>query len=65
VTTQQRLDAVRRLITAVPWDGPLKDVPAIAARVLDAPVSFLTLVDEGCLRVVAQHGADFAELPLE
>jgi two-component sensor histidine kinase len=65
VTTQRRFDAVRRLKNSVPWDGPLSDVPTIAARVLDAPVSLLTLLDETCLRVVCQHGVDLAELPLE
>lgn len=65
MTTQRRFDAVRRLKNSVPWDGPLSDVPTIAARVLDAPVSLLTLLDETCLRVVCRHGVDLAELPLE
>ena len=65
MTTQRRFDAVRRLKNSVPWDGPLSDVPKIAARMLDAPVSLLTLLDETCLRVVCRHGVDLAELPLE
>lgn len=58
----QRLDAVRRYdVLDTPPDGAFDRITALAARLLDAPIALVTIVDEDRIWFKSRFGVDTAE----
>lgn len=60
----QRLEAVRRYgILDTPTDGAFDNITALAAHILQTPISIVSIVDTDRIWFKSHHGLDIGEIP--